>query len=156
MRHTRLVDRLRILPSRLALAATWLVAVVLATGIGLLAVNSVGDAASGRGPLGPDTVVVAAPARPTAPATPKPGRSEVTREFTYEFGTFTVACNGPFARTISTVPAPRWKVMRFDPGPDDDVEIVFVNPEFIVELEVFCNRGMPDLSELDRGLVIRQ
>lgn len=148
--------RPRIASSRLALTATWLVAVVLATGLGLLAVNSVGDAASGRGPLGPDPLVIGSPSRPTAPATPRPGGSEVTREFRYEFGTFSVACNGPFVRVISTDPATGWKTVRFEPGPDDDVDIVFSNAEFIVETEVFCNRGMPDLSELDRGLVIRQ
>lgn len=155
MVQTQLVVRLKIAPSRLALAATWLVAVVLATGIGLVAVNSVGDAASGRGPLGPDTLVVGSPARPTAPTTPQPGGTEVSREFRYEFGTFTVSCNGPFARVLDTAPAKGWRTDSFEPGPDDDVELVFSNTEYVVEIEVFCNRGMPDLSELDRGLRIR-
>lgn len=138
------------MPQGLALAVTWLVAVVLSTGIGLLAVNSVGDAASNRGPLGPDTLVVERPVRGSAAPTAVAGGTEVVKEFRYEFGSFTVACTGPFVRYLDAEAERGWTLDSYKPGPDDDVEIVFGGRDQIVEVELFCNRGVPDQAELNR------
>lgn len=146
------MTRFRIAPSRLALAATWLAAVVVSTGIGLLAVNTVGDAASDRGPLGPDTLVVQAPTGASPPPSLPAGGRAVTEEFRYEFGTFTVVCVGPFAREVDTVAAPGWRVVAVEQGPDEDVEAEFSGPTQDVELEVFCNRGAPTVSSLERKI----
>jgi hypothetical protein len=43
--------------------------------------------------------------------------------------------------------------VRFEPGPDDDVEAVFRSPTELIEIEAFCNRGRPTLAELDRSRV---
>lgn len=134
-----------------AWTATWVAALVLATGLGVLAVRQVGDAVRGRGPLGPEVIRVEAPG--AAPATPAPGIDEVRRDLTHEFGTFTVLCQGPFASGVGADPAPGWQVVRFEPGPDDDVEVVFASAKELVELEAFCNRGVPDVAELDRSRV---
>lgn len=131
----------------------WAAALVLFTGIGLVAVGSVGDAARGSGPLGAAVIRVDAPVPPTVPATPPPGLAEVRDELVHDFGTFTVGCHGPYAVGIGAKAAPGWQAVRFEPGPDDDVEVVFASDTELVELEAFCNRGRPEVAELDRSRV---
>ena len=133
---------------------TWLAAVVLATGLGLLAVSVVGDAVRGRGPLG-DAVTVPGDAA-TAAATPTPvddGRESVRADLTDDYGTFTVSCQGPWATGEGATPGTGWRVVRFEPGPDDDVEAVFADEDELVEVEVFCNRGRPTVAEVDRSRI---
>ncbi len=134
----------------------WAAALVGFTGLGLFAVGTVGDAARGSGPLGAAVIRVDAPPPPTVPATPPPGLSEVRDDLIHDFGTFTVACHGPYATGIDAKAASGWQVVRFEPGPDDDVEVVFASAAELVELEAFCNRGRPEVAELDRSLVTPQ
>jgi len=132
---------------------TWLAAVVVATSLGLLAVSVVGDAVRGRGPLGDE---VTAGARDAGTPTPGPAASTelVRRDLTQDYGTFSVACDGPYARGEGAEPgAGGWRVVRFEPGPDDDVEAVFASATELVEVEVFCNRGRPTLAEVDRSRI---
>jgi hypothetical protein len=131
----------------------YLAALVVFTGIGLFAVGTVGDAARGNGPLGAAVIRVDAPLLPTVPATPPPGVTEVREDLVHDFGTFTVACHGAYAVGVSASPAPGWQAVRFEPGPDDDVEVVFASDTELVELEAFCNRGRPEVAELDRSRV---
>lgn len=134
-------------------ALAWVVAVVVAIGVGLAAVATVGDAIRGRGPLGgevtrTDVGVQAAVRQPR----PDPDSSVVARDLTYEWGTFTVACQGAFALGQDAVAdtAQGWQLVRFEPGPDDDVDAAFTSRTRLVEIEVFCNRGRPTVSEIER------
>ncbi|MGQ0843628.1 MAG: hypothetical protein ACT4QF_05795 [Sporichthyaceae bacterium] len=131
----------------------WAAALVGFTGLGLVAVGTVGDAARGSGPLGAAVIRVDAPPPPTVPATPPPGLSVVRGDLTHDFGTFTVSCTGPYAAGESAEAGQGWQVVRFEPGPDDDVEVVFASETELVELEAFCNRGRPEVAELDRSRV---
>jgi hypothetical protein len=129
----------------------WLVAVVAATGIALAAVGAVGDAARGRGPLGAEVMPLqdADPA-PSAVPTGLPGR---TRDIQGEYGTFRVACDGPFASGVD-VRADRaagWSVLSYEKGPDDDVDAVFTQPGRSVEVEVYCNQGAPTVADVERA-----
>jgi hypothetical protein len=132
---------------------TWLAAVVVATSLGLLAVGIVGDAVRGRGPLG-DTVVAGDQPTAAPSASPADPAQLVRRDLTQDYGTFSVACDGPYARGEGAEPgADGWRVVRFEPGPDDDVEAVFASATELVEIEVFCNRGRPALAEVDRSRI---
>jgi hypothetical protein len=133
---------------------TWLAAVVLATGLGLLAVSVVGDAARGRGPLGDVVTGPGGPASTMATSTPvDDGRESVREHLTDDYGTFTVSCRGPWATGMAATPGQGWRVVRFEPGPDDDVEAVFASEAELVEVEVFCNRGRPTVAEVDRSRI---
>lgn len=129
---------------------TWALALVIATSLGLLAVGSVGDAVRGR-PVGPEVIDVTTP--PPAPETPDPGQREVREELVNDFGTFVVGCRGAFATGVDAEAADGWEVTRVEPGPDDDVEVVFVSETELVEMEAFCNRGRPAIAELDRSQI---
>lgn len=133
----------------------WLTALLVAVGLGLLAVGMVGDAVRGSGPLGAEVIRVDPPSQPSVPASPPPGTSDVRADLTDDFGTFTVACQGPLAAGVDAFAKPGWRVVRFEPGPDDDVEAVFASDLELVEIEAFCNRGRPEVAELDRSQVNR-
>ena len=131
----------------------WLVAVSLSTGLGLLAVSVVGDAMRGRGPLG-DAVGTSGATTTTTPSPPAADRSTaVVDDVSDDYGTFTVACRGPWASGQQAQPGSGWRVVRFEPGPDDDVEAVFASSTELVEVEVFCNQGRPTVSEVDRSRI---
>jgi hypothetical protein len=158
------MERLRRLTRRIrpALPAlTWISAVVLATALGLAAVGLVGDAARGRGPLGHAVTRADAPqsgsSSTTGDAASPADDSDrvVRRSISRDFGTFLVSCEGAYAHGIAATPANDggWRVVRFEPGPDDDVEAVFASLDEVVEVEVFCNRGRPAVAELDRSRV---
>lgn len=138
---------------RLVQVLTWLVAVVVATSLGLLAVSVVGDAVRGRGPLGEEVTTGDGTLVPPTPVA-VPTSDLVRRTLTEDYGSFEVACEGPYARGLGAEPgAGGWRVVRFEPGPDDDVEAVFASAEELVEIEVFCNRGRPTLAEADRSRI---
>ena len=42
-------------------------------------------------------------------------------------------------------------MVSFEPGPDDDVDAVFAQARRSVEIEVFCNRGVPTVAEIERN-----
>lgn len=139
-------------PTAVVRAVTWLAALVVATGAGVVAISQVGDGVRDSGPLGTEVMRVEAPT-PAPTLRPRPGIAEVRQDLTGDFGAFTVLCQGPVASGIGASPNPGWSVIRFEPGPDDDVEVVFANAEEFVELEAFCNRGIPEVAELDRSRV---
>ena len=113
----------------------------------------VGHAARGSGPLGQ---AVAGQGSSTGSEPPGAGDlGAVRRVIDQDFGKFEVGCTGPVARGLSATAAADtpWRVVRFEPGPDDDVEAEFRSRDEVVDLEVFCNRGRPTVAELDRSQI---
>jgi hypothetical protein len=124
-------------------AAGWLVAVVAAVAVGIVTVTAVGASVRGRGPVGQEVP----PATATVPPTAGPHLVEET--ISGEFGGFRVGCDGVYAVGVRALPdeAAGWRVVSFEPGPDDDVDAVFARGGRSIELEVFCNQGRPTLAE---------
>ncbi len=129
------------------LTAIWVVAAGLAVAVGVLAVRSAGADLRGRGPIGNPDLVSAAEIE--GRATPDPNLPVLEDTFSGDYGRFVVGCQGVFASTIDAVPAPGWRVVSIEPGPDDDVDAIFSSGRRSVELEVYCNRGRPRLAELE-------
>lgn len=137
---------------RLVYALAWLLATAVAVSVGLFAVRTIGDAAAGRGPLGneigpPDSRGEGVRGRPGY----DPSAPLVTRELRGEYGSFTVSCRGAYAIGSDAAAASGWDVIRYEPGPDDDVDAVFSSATRSVEVDVFCNQGEPTVSEIERS-----
>ena len=136
-------------------ALAWLVAAALAVSVGLAAVNTVDEAARGRGPLGQEVQPLRADALQPLDGTPSPDpdRRRVQEALTEEFGTFVVACQGPLAVGVS-VRANRqegWQVLSFEPGPDEDVDALFTDGSRTAEIEVYCLQGRPTIDDIERS-----
>jgi len=128
--------------------AAWLLSVMAAVAVALFAVNNVGDSLTGRGPMGDEvdrTGTVLTPEEQMA------GKEEVRDTIDGEFGTFLVGCRGAYALGLDADPAPGWRVVSYEPGPDDDVDAVFSTGSTSIDLEVFCNLGRPEVAELERN-----
>jgi hypothetical protein len=136
---------------RVGYLLAWLVAAGLAIAVGTAAISTVGASIRGRGPLGNEVV------RGTGPTdrlpSPEPGAGMRRDTVDGEFGTFRVGCRGVVAYGIGALPdrAAGWRVVSYEPGPDDDVDAVFSNRLRSVDIEVFCNRGEPTVAELERN-----
>lgn len=132
----------------------WLVAAALAVVVGLVAVSSVGAGLRGRGPLGDNEAIRQAELSdvgfvdPSEAASLAPGER---RELSGEFGVFVVECQGPYAVGVDARPdiEAGWRTVSIDRGPDDDVDAVFRNRLRSIEIEVFCNQGMPTVAEVE-------
>ncbi|MGQ0624799.1 MAG: hypothetical protein ACT4PP_09180 [Sporichthyaceae bacterium] len=135
------------LPVRVARTVAWLAAVTIATGLGLVAVNMVGDTASGRGPLGAAAILVDTPDLPAGKTSPRPGTPSVSRLLQFEFGSVAVRCQDAFATVIDANPAKGWGVGDIEEGFDDDVTVVFAQAAQIIEIEFVCDRGEPREAE---------
>ena len=132
----------------------WLGAVAVATGIALAAIGAVGDAARGRGPIGAEvTPLQDSDPDPEEIPSDLPGR---TRDIKGEYGTFRVSCEGPYAAGIRVEvnKAAGWSVLSYEKGPDDDVDAVFTQPGRSVEVEVYCNQGVPTVGDVERATFI--
>ena len=127
----------------LGFAIGWLLAVVAAVTIALIAVTTVDDTLQGRGPLGEDFSDLPSP---RAVDEQIKGLPRVEREISGEYGVFRVACQGPYALGLSAEPAQGWRVVSYEPGPDDDVDAVFASRDRSADLEVFCNQGEPNVE----------
>lgn len=125
----------------------WVAAAAVAVTIGVLAVTSVGASVRDRGPLGNEFQRVEGI---EGSATPEPGASRERRTIAEEFGSFTVECRGAVAYGIGVETLPGWRTVSYEPGPDDDVDAVFANRKASIEIEVYCNRGQPTISDLER------
>jgi hypothetical protein len=127
----------------------WLAAVVVATIVGLLVVRTVGDTVRAGRPLGQDfDKAIEAAASPAT--SPSPATRVVEAELTGEYGIFQVSCQGPFARGISVSAAPGWKAVSFERGPEADVDASFIGSSQLIEVEAFCNAGIPQVAEIER------
>lgn len=136
---------------RIGLGIGWVLATVLAVVVGLVAVTTAGASLRGRGPLGDDLE----PDRSSAAATPipDPSATRIRDRVTGDWGVFVVECQGTFAYGIRARPAVAagWRVVSYEQGPDDDVDAVFSDGSNSVDLEVFCNRGRPEVAEIERN-----
>ncbi len=131
------------------LVAVWIAVAALAVTVGVLAVTRMGATLSDRGPIGND---VARGDLRAGPRTPDAAQSRVVRTFTEEFGEIDVACQGAFALGLAARPneALGWRTVSFESGPDDDIDAVFAKQGRSIEIEVFCNRGEPTVSEVEQ------
>ena len=140
--------------SRVIYVVTWALAVAVATAVGLAAVGMVGDAVRGRGPLGGEVQPAdAAPQGSEQDPRPDPDAELISREISGDFGTFMVSCQGLHAivHEVRADAAAGWRVVRFEPGPDDEVDAVFSNRRSLVDIEVFCNGGQPTVAETEKS-----
>lgn len=136
----------------LGYAAAWLVAAVLAVTVGVLAVSSAGAGVRDRGWLG--STVGGADTADLAPA-PDPGAARTERSIDGEYGAFVVVCRGSVAYGEEVRPATDagWEVVSYERGPDDDVDAVFANGPRSIDLEVYCRRGVPTVSDLEEHVL---
>jgi hypothetical protein len=132
-------------------AVAWVVAAVLAVTVGVLAVNGLGASIRDRGPTVNDAVREAQlNEEREGGATPNPDDTRSRKDIRDEFGVFVVECQGPIATGVRTEPAAGWRTVSYETGPDDDVDAVFARAAESIELEVFCNRGVPTIADLER------
>jgi hypothetical protein len=130
----------------MGLVAVWIAVAAVAVTVGVLAVTRVGATLSDRGPLGNEE---ARNDLREGRATPDQDQALVERTFAEEFGEIDVACQGAFARGLEARPAAGWRTIKFETAPDDDIDGVFANGSRSMEIEVFCNRGEPTVSEIE-------
>ena len=130
----------------MGLVAVWIAVAAVAVTFGVLAVTQVGASLSDRGPLGNED---ARNDVREGRAEPDPDQTLVERTFAEEFGEIDVACQGAFARGLEARPAVGWRTIKFETAPDDDIDGVFAKGARSIEIEVFCNRGKPTVSEIE-------
>jgi len=142
-----------VVTSRRALryAAAWVVAAALAVTVGVLAVTSAGAGVRDRGQLGtalPPTSVAGTPSA-------APDAQRVRSELDDEFGALVVECRGTVAYGVEARPdaATGWEVISFETEPDDDIDAVFAQGPRSIEVEVFCNRGRPTVSDREEHVL---
>jgi hypothetical protein len=136
----------------LGYAAAWLLAGALAITVGVMAVQGAGAGVRDRGWLGS---AGAGPGDVALTPTPDPTAERVERAIEGEYGGFVVACRGSVAYGAEARPdaAAGWRIVSFERGPDDDVDAVFASGPRSVEIEVFCNRGRPTVSDLEEHVL---
>ncbi|MGH3835472.1 MAG: hypothetical protein ACRDSF_07180 [Pseudonocardiaceae bacterium] len=125
---------------RIISVLTWIAVTILATGIGFVAISTVGDVLRGSGPLGEDFSI----ARQPQDVSPEP---EPPRQSTYRhpLATLTTQCVGRTATVLNWQPAPGASVVSTDLGPDEDIHLDLDTNGTVVRIEVYCNRGEPRL-----------
>jgi len=132
-------------------AVAWLLAASIAVTVGVVAVNGIGASIRDRGPTVNDAIRQAQLAEQReGSASPDPDDPRSRKEITEDFGVFVVECQGAIATGVRTEPAPEWHTVSYETGPDDDVDAVFAKKAESIEIEVFCNRGVPTVADLER------
>lgn len=131
----------------------WLLAVAVAVAVGVAAVTTVGASIRGRGPLGTSAGNESIRTDQLNEQTSVPDPDSPLRRdaISGEWGSFEVGCRGVYAIGFEARPAPGWRVVSYETGPDDDVDAVFSKAARSVDLEVFCNRGQPTVAEIERN-----
>ena len=141
-------------PTRRALAwlLGWLLAAAASVAVGVVVVDQVGASNRDRGPIG-DNELIRQAQLAEGSVTPDPDAEVVRRSIDEEFGSFVVECRGAYASGVEVLPhqAAGWRVVSFERGPDEDVDAVFARERRSIEIEVFCNRGVPTLAEIERN-----
>lgn len=132
-------------------ALAWVVAAAVAVTVGVLAVTSAGAGVRDRGPLGTGIPASELDVTPT----PDPGAERVRADIEDEFGVLVVECRGTVAYGVEARPdtAAGWRVVSYERGPDDDVDAVFAQGPRTIEVEVFCNRGRPTVSDREEHVL---
>lgn len=123
----------------------WVVAATLAVIVGIAAISQVGASIRGRGPLGTEAPD---PGRGVVSVKPDRDSPEQRKAIAGDWGEFVVGCRGVAAYGRDVTAAPGWRIVSYERGPDDDVDAVFANARqrSSVELEVYCNLGVPTLD----------
>ena len=141
-------------PNRRTLAwlLAWLLAAAASVTVGVVVVAQLGDSFRDRGPIG-DNELIRQAALTGGSALPDPGAEVVRRAVDEEFGSFVVECRGSYAYGVEVLPdeAVGWRAVSFERGPGDDVEAVFAQERRSIDIEVFCNRGVPTVAEIERN-----
>lgn len=132
-------------------ALAWVVAAALAVTVGVLAVTSAGAGVRDRGQVG----TALPPADLAATPSADPDAQRVRTELDDEFGALVVECRGTVAHGIEARPdtAAGWQVVSFETEPDDDIDAVFSQGPRSIEIEVFCNRGRPTVSDREEHVL---
>ena len=132
-------------------AVAWVLAAIVAVSVGLVAVNGLGASIRDRGPTVNDAIHEAQlNEEREGIASADPDDERHSKEIREEFGVFEVECQGPIATGSRPEPAPGWRIVGYETGPDDDVDAVFAKAAESIEIEVFCNRGIPTVADLER------
>ena len=133
-------------------ALGWLLAAAASVAVGVIVVDQLGASNRDRGPIG-DNELIRQAELTEGSATPDPEAEVVRRSIEEEFGSFVVECRGVYAYGVEALPdqAAGWRVVSFERGPDDDVDAVFAQERRSIDIEVFCNRGVPTLAEIERN-----
>ncbi len=160
-------------------AAGWLATAVLATLIGVAAIQLVGESLTGTPggvrsqqevaralaeppPVVPSANPSAAPPNPSgtptnpsgtpssAPGTASPSVEVGSRRsFTSPGGSVVAECVPGGVYLVSWTPRQGYRVDDYDRGPDDDAEVTFVGPSGEHELSLRCQGGLPVLETDD-------
>ncbi|WP_327039203.1 septum formation initiator [Micromonospora maris] len=160
-------------------AAGWLATAVLATLIGVAAIQLVGESLTGtpggvrsqqevaRALAEPPPVVPSAnptaappnpsgtPTNPSGTPTSAPGTASPSvdagsrRSFTSPGGSVVAECVPGGVYLVSWTPRQGYRVDDYDRGPDDDAEVTFVGPSGEHELSLRCQGGVPVLETDD-------
>ncbi len=137
-------------PRTLGYLAAWVGAAVAAVAVGLFAVTGVGASVRDRGPITGDAPAVRdALANREGNAVPDPKATRNAKTFDGDYGSFDAACQGAVAFGEAARPASGWTIVGYEQGPDDDVDAVFASGDRSIELEVYCNGGVPTLSDVE-------
>ncbi|MEV6690394.1 septum formation initiator [Micromonospora sp. NPDC051196] len=153
--------------------AGWLATAVVATLIGVAAIQLVGESLTGTpggvrsqeevaralaepppavppaGQTSPSTAPTGPNVTPTGPpATPANPSAEAgsRRSFTSPGGSAVAECVPGGVYLVSWTPQQGYRVDDYDRGPDDDAEVTFVGPSGEHELSVHCVGGVPVLE----------
>jgi hypothetical protein len=126
---------------RLPYLSAWLLVTVLATAVGLVAVNTVGIVLRGTGPIGEQfSAVVVQDDASAASATPR------EETLAHPAAVLRARCEGRTIRLLEMRPAPGVVAGGSDVGPDEDVHVDLVVGGREMRLEVYCNDGAPRLA----------
>lgn len=118
------------------LGLLWVTAAAAATGVGFGAIHLVGDVISHERPLGPAFGGTTAP-------TAGPTTAPVRRTLPGPAATLVVECTGRVAVLQTVTPAPGWRLVSSEPGPDEDIDVLLTRQQERVAVEVYCNEGVP-------------
>lgn len=130
----------------IAVAAAWVLAAVVATTLGLLAVGAIGDGLAGTAtrPLSPAEVdarlAAARASAPPAAAAPAPSGTAAAQVVATAGGTVAVRCVDGRAQVVAATPAQGFRVD--DPGEKPD-EVTFESETLDVEVRLGCVDGAP-------------
>jgi hypothetical protein len=133
---------------RVGYTAVWVVVAVLAIAVGVLAVEVAGAGLRDRGRVGSSDLVGRAD---PSNLTPDPADPTYADTIVGEYGEFDVECQGVVISGSQPRPAPGWRTVTFERGPDDDVDATFESAESIIEIEIYCNNGRPAVAEEELG-----
>ncbi|TWH68660.1 septum formation initiator [Micromonospora olivasterospora] len=140
----------------------WLVAVAVATVVGLAAIRLIGDSITGTpgGCAAPGTSPRTSPhprrrpprrARRVPVRQPRPdgrhGGPRASRQFAVRGGSAVAECGPAGVWLVTWTPAPGYREGEVERGPGHEAKVRFVGPDGRAELKVRCSGGQPVLDD---------